>query len=381
METKHGRRSTSRAIAAAGLAAALAGPAAAQVTSQVSFDVNGAQPNKDSYGGTISTDGRYVGFFCYDDLMDFGSGLLGVHSDVYLRDRWTGVLERISVSSNEVQGDDYSYGPALSADVRYAVFSSYSGNLVPGDTNGPYPTGHDVFVRDRQLGTTERVSVDSAGIQGDGPGTWDYCPPISPDGRYVSFASESTNLVPGDTNGVADVFLRDRFGGPDFTSFCVPGAAGVIACPCSNPSGGFGQGCDNSAATGGALLTASGGAYVSSDSLVFTTLGEKPTALSIVWQGPTSSAVGSVFGQGVRCVGGTLKRLYHKNAVGGSITAPDFAAGDLTVSARSAAVNVPIQAGETRYYFVSYRDAVVLGGCPSVATFNATQAGGVTWSP
>jgi len=153
----------------------------------------------------------------------------------------------------------------------------------------------------------------------------------------------------------------------------------VIACPCANPPGGAGRGCDNSSATGGAALSASGVAYLSSDSLVLTTSGERPTAFSIVLQGNTLLANGVVYGQGVRCVGGALKRLFSKNAVAGGITAPDFGAGDPSISARSAAKGDVIMAGQSRWYLVYYRDPVVLGGCPAGSTFNATQTGQVTW--
>jgi hypothetical protein len=88
-----------------------------------------------------------------------------------------------------------------------------------------------------------------------------------------------------------------------------------------------------------------------------------------------------VFGQGVRCLGGTLKRLYVKTAVNGSITAPEFAAGDLPVAARSAQLGLPIQAGQPYYFLVTYRDPVVPGGCPASSTFNATQTGVVTYWP
>ncbi len=164
-----------------------------------------------------------------------------------------------------------------------------------------------------------------------------------------------------------------------FTSLCDAGSGGVIACPCGNPPSGAGRGCDNSSATGGAVLAATGIAYLSMDSLVFATSGEKPTALSIVMQGSSASTSGIVFGMGVRCASGTLKRLYSKTAVGGSISAPNFGAGDASVSARSAAMGDVIQAGESRWYLVYYRDPGVLGGCPAASTFNATQTGKVLW--
>jgi hypothetical protein len=88
-----------------------------------------------------------------------------------------------------------------------------------------------------------------------------------------------------------------------------------------------------------------------------------------------------VYGQGVRCVGGTLKRLFTKQASGGSITAPNFGAGDPSVSARSLAKGNVIQPGQSRLYLVYYRDPVVLGGCPSTSTFNVTQTGRVDWNP
>ena len=116
------------------------------------------------------------------------------------------------------------------------------------------------------------------------------------------------------------------------------------------------------------------------DHLVFTTSGEKPSATSIVMQGTGLAAHGLMFGQGVRCVSGSLMRLYTKAAVGGSITAPNFGGGDPTVSARSAALGDVIQAGASRWYLVYYRDPTVLGGCPASSTLNATQTGQVDWS-
>jgi hypothetical protein len=155
----------------------------------------------------------------------------------------------------------------------------------------------------------------------------------------------------------------------------------VIACPCANPASGPDRGCDNSSATGGAALSASGLASLSADSIVVTTSGEKPSATSILLQANATNPTGQVFGQGVRCTAGTHKRLYTKSAVAGSITAPDFAGGDPTISARSAALGDTILPGESRWYLVYYRDPIVLGGCPSASTFNATQTGSITWWP
>jgi Tol biopolymer transport system component len=110
---------------------------------------------------------------------------------------------RVSVGTGGQQGESASRGYAASGDGRYVLFGSEAGNLVPGDTNNEA----DLFVRDRRAGRTSRVSVASDGAQADG-GSSDAA--LSRDGRYVAFASAATNLVPGDTNGEADVFLRDR---------------------------------------------------------------------------------------------------------------------------------------------------------------------------
>jgi hypothetical protein len=343
-------------------------------TERVSLDSNGAQGDGDSIGDSFSSDARYVALLSY--ATNLVPGDTNGYADVFVRDRLTGTTERVSVDSAGGQGNSVSgiYGISISPDGRYVAFDSNASNLVPGDTNGV----PDDFVRDRLLGTTERVSVSSAGAQAEG---WSFEPSMSTDGRCVAFRCLANNLVQGDTDDVYDVFVRDRTGGPAFTSLCDPGSGSVVACPCSNPPSGPGRGCDNSYSTGGAALSASGGTYLSSDSLVFATIGEKPIALSIVLQGTAAAPSGIVYGQGVRCVAGSLKRLFTKTSSGGSITAPNFAAGDPTVSARSATKGDVIQSGQSRWYLVYYRDPTVLGGCPATSTFNATQTGEIVWSP
>ena len=144
----------------------------------------------------------------------------------------------------------------------------------------------------------------------------------------------------------------------------------MLPCPRGNPAIGPARGCNHSSATGGASITAVGNASLFGDSLVFTTAGERPTASIIVLQG-SAATPGFTSGQGVRCVGGVLKRLYFKVAVGGSITATT--ATDPRVSLRSAALGDPIAAGTSRCYGVYYRDPFVLGGCPATSGFNITN--------
>ena len=111
-----------------------------------------------------------------------------------------GTTERVSVSSGGAQGNGDSFDPAISADGRFVAFGSDATNLVPGDTNNAY----DVFVRDRQTGKTQRVSVSSGGAQGNDSAR----PGDLAGGRFVAFWSRATNLVPGDTNNTFDVFVR-----------------------------------------------------------------------------------------------------------------------------------------------------------------------------
>ena len=115
--------------------------------------------------------------------------------------------------------------------------------------------------------------------------------------------------------------------------------------------------------------------------MAFTSTGQKPATASTLVQGTAAIAGGAVYAQGVRCVGGALLRLFAKGASAGSVTMPDFGAGDPSVSARSAALGDTIQAGQSRWYLVLYRDATVLGGCPATSIFNATQTVQVTWGP
>ena len=109
---------------------------------------------------------------------------------------------RASVASNGTQGNYVSSNPAISADGRFVAFESYADNLVPGDTNG-YT---DVFMHDNQTGITTRVSVASNGTQAN---YVSFSSSLSADGRYVAFRSMANNLVPGDTNGWADIFVHD----------------------------------------------------------------------------------------------------------------------------------------------------------------------------
>jgi hypothetical protein len=346
------------------------------VTSRVSVGDVGQQGNGDSLISTISPSGRLVAFSSAANNLVAGD--TNGDYDVFVRDLVAGTTTRVSTNSSGGQAiygniDPGSFYPAISGNDRYVAFDSGASNLVAVDVN-PWP---DVFVKDLQTGVTNMVSISTSGGQGSFP-SQSGTSSITDDGRFVVFYSY-LDLVPNDTNNMTDIYVRDR-NATGFTSLCDPGVAGVNGCPCANAPSGSGRGCDNSAGTGGASLAASGLAYLSTDTVVFTTSGEKPTATSVLLQGTTIVSSGATYGQGVRCVGGTLKRLFTKSASGGSITAPNFGGGDPTISARSAAKGNVISAGSSRWYLVFYRDPTVLGGCPAASTFNATQTGRIDWS-
>lgn len=147
----------------------------------------------------ISRDGRYVAFTTKASLTPADTN--GA-SDVYLFDRMTNTRERVSVPTGGGLANGASERPSISADGRYIAFASAATNLIANDTNGTV----DVFVRDRIAGTTKRVSVSSTGAQVSGTSR---DPDISADGSVVAFASSAFELVPNDANGAADIFVRD----------------------------------------------------------------------------------------------------------------------------------------------------------------------------
>jgi len=190
-----------RSAAALAIISLAAGSTRAQTTERVSVSTAGVEGNSESFGGSISADGRFIAF-----ASAASNFVVGVNAGVFLRDRLAGTTELASVSTGGAPGNDGSGSPSITADARFIAFESNASNLVAGDTNGLT----DIFVRDRASGTTELVSVGPSGVQGDSAC---YSPSISADGRFIAFASAASNLVVSDTNGVFDIFVRDRQSG------------------------------------------------------------------------------------------------------------------------------------------------------------------------
>jgi Tol biopolymer transport system component len=170
-------------------------------TERINVGPGGRQSDNDSGRPVLSADGRYVAY------QSWATGMTGSRDanhayDIYGHDRVARTTERISVTPGREAGNAASFMPSISADGRYVAFDSTATDLLPGDTDRKY----DVFLRDRQAGTTTRVSVDGKGRQVAGDSA---LASVSGDGRHVGFHSFAAGLVPGDGNGARDVFVYD----------------------------------------------------------------------------------------------------------------------------------------------------------------------------
>ena len=221
---------------------------AVSTTKRVSVSSGGARADGDSLRPTVSADGRHVAF--WSKATNLVPGDTNRKADAFAHDRVSGTTVRVSVAGDGAQGNGDSARPVISGDGRLVAFESAATNLVAGDAgkgrgifvrdlaNGsttrvgvglrpsisddgrwvafnsdaalvPEDDNHssDVYVRDLASGVTARVSVASGGVQVSGGS---YSPSLSADGRVVAFWSSAADLVPGDTNGVDDVFVHDR---------------------------------------------------------------------------------------------------------------------------------------------------------------------------
>lgn len=156
--------------------------------------------NLASANASTSANGRFIAF--HSAANNLIPGDTNNTQDIFVFDRDTKNMQRVSVSSDGEQANDYSLRPSISGDGRYVAFMSYAKNLVDNDDNHQL----DIYVHDRQEKTTNLVSVSTAGNAGN---TKSLNPVISSDGRFVAFESFSNNLIEEDLNGNPDIFVRD----------------------------------------------------------------------------------------------------------------------------------------------------------------------------
>lgn len=328
------------------------------VTTRVSVDSAGSQAELGSSTPSISGDGRFVAFG--SDAANLVPGDTNVSSDVFVHDLANATTTRVSIASTGTQGNALSSTTGsyqISTDGRFVAFESSASNLVVGDTNA----ASDCFVHDRLTGETTRANVTTSGAQAGGA----RAPALSPDGRYVVFDTNASNVVPGDTNNFWDVFRRDR-GAVEPTAFCF-GDGSSMPCPCGN-SGAAGHGCANSISASGAALTASGTTSVSADNFVLSATSMSGN-VSLYLQGTAQADL--PLDDGKTCVGGSLVRVGLKSVTAGASTNPSGI--DLPISVKG---GVPINGG-TRFYQVAYRNADPTFCQP--ATTNRTNGMIVVW--
>ena len=201
-------------------------------TDRASVTASGTAGSGASSTPSMNSDGSLVAFV--SQSTNFAPGVSG--SQIYVHNRQTNQIEVVSRDSDSSainEGGGASSDPSMSSDGRLVAFVSLSSNLVTS------VSGQQIYVRDRQTGHTTVVSKSSAGTIGDGTSN---APAISADGRYVAFASASTNLVAGVSG--TQIYVHDRqtdqttLISKDNTVIPVPGN-GVSATPAISATGQF----------------------------------------------------------------------------------------------------------------------------------------------
>lgn len=216
MLKKHARVQRTLVLGLLALApATLVAPAGAQRTSLSSVACGGVPGDDQSQDPAITADGRFVAFASNASNLDprDTNGL----RDVFVHDRAMGGTVLVSMTDAGEVGRFLSSNPAISADGSIVVFESPAPNLVSNDTNGAIdvfvhtlPAPVLWCQKPRPAGATRRVSVDSMGFEVSGSS---FNPSVSGNGRYVSFDSSSEQLEPLDTNNFQDVFVHDLVSG------------------------------------------------------------------------------------------------------------------------------------------------------------------------
>jgi Tol biopolymer transport system component len=160
---------------------------------------DGTQSNGLSSAAVVSDNGRWVAF--RSEANNLVPGDTNGAADIFVHDFKTGTTQRVSIATDGSQANSGSDSPSMSADGCYIVFESSASNLVRRDTNN----FDDIFLHDLKTGKTSRVNVSKSGSQANGNS---LSPSISPDGGYVAFTSGANDLVSGDINNVADIFVK-----------------------------------------------------------------------------------------------------------------------------------------------------------------------------
>lgn len=171
----------------------------------ISINTLGSSSSVQTNQASVSDDGRFVAFASFAD--DLVDNDTNNKVDIFLRDRQAGTTTLVSVSTGGSQGNNHSQEPHISGDGRYIVFKSSATNLVTFPTLN---TSESIFIYDTQTGDTELISISTTGTDSNGGS---QLPSVSDDGNYVAFSSSSSNLIASDTNNANDLFVRNRSAG------------------------------------------------------------------------------------------------------------------------------------------------------------------------
>jgi Tol biopolymer transport system component len=320
--------------------------------------------NDDSTAPSISADGSRVAFASRSTNL---AGSTAAHAQVFLKDFTAGTLAIVSRTSTGVLADADCSTPSVSSDGEQVVFTSLAHNLAPLTP----AVAKNVFARNLSAATTVPISATDGGVLANAASDTGVA---AADGLVVAFVSIATNLIPQDTSPIQDIFVAGRSATPTYRSFCYTGNA--TFCPCSN-QGLTGRGCGHSISADGALLRAAGAATVQGDTVLLEAFNLVPGASLLFFQGTlrVNSGMGSTFGDGLRCAGGTVVRLAVRIAGGAGYAALGAAiTGDPLISVQGA---VPAGGG-VRTYQAWYRNAVAF--C-TPALYNTTNGIEITWQP
>jgi hypothetical protein len=172
-----------------------------QITCRASVSGDGVEADAISFHPALSADGNIVAF--KSEATNLVADDFNRQPDVFVHDCSTGTTQRVSVSSAGGEGNDISIPPSISDDGKQVAFGSFASNLIPGKSTGGRS---QIYVHDLTTGETLLISADPNGNPANGSSP-DIPPSITRDGKWVVFTSLATNLVPGDTNGYPDVFI------------------------------------------------------------------------------------------------------------------------------------------------------------------------------
>ena len=182
-------------------------------TRKISFGSVAGQPqgNGGSFNPTISGNGQFIVYRSVANSIVNGDG--NSQPDIFIYDRIVNSNARVNLSTAgaEANNEDGNSDFSVSDDGRYVAFESLATNLIASDTNAK----RDIFIRDRSGGgSTCRLSLAPGGLQTNGDSIEPF---ISGTGNTVVFTSFASNLVAGDTNGQADIFIWERAAPTDCT--------------------------------------------------------------------------------------------------------------------------------------------------------------------